>query len=105
MHSCLDKWAGTDVDRRHAIRWEGEEGATGTLTYAELRSFYSLGYLRAIIHVILVASFLFGSISALLRANKALALTGIGLTLAGDQSLRILVSVPLGSCGLPSAVS
>ena len=52
------------------------------LTHDELRSLYSLGYLRAIIHVTLVASFLLGSTSAFLRANKALALTGIGFTLA-----------------------
>ncbi len=52
------------------------------LTHAELRSFYSLGYLRAIIHLTLVAAFLFGSVSAFLRANKVLALTGIGFTLA-----------------------
>ena len=52
------------------------------LTHATLRPFYSLGYLRAIIHVTLVASFLLGSVSAFLRANKTLALTGIGFTLA-----------------------
>jgi lathosterol oxidase len=52
------------------------------LTSAELRSFYALGYLRTIIHVTLVASFLLGSVSAFLRANKVLALTGIGFTLA-----------------------
>jgi len=52
------------------------------LTHAQLRSFYALGYLRAIIHVTLVASFLLGSVSAFLRANKLLALTGIGFTLA-----------------------
>jgi lathosterol oxidase len=52
------------------------------LTHAELRRFYLLGYLRAAIHVTLVASFLLGTISAYLRANKALALTGIGFTLA-----------------------
>ena len=40
-------------------------------------------YLRATIHVTLVTSFLLGSLSAVLRANKALALTGIGATLAG----------------------
>ncbi len=51
------------------------------LTQPDLRRLYSLGYLRAIIHVTLVASFVLGSISAVLRANKALALTGIGFTL------------------------
>ena len=52
------------------------------LTHAALRPFYSLEYLRAIIHVTLVASFLLGSVSAFLRANKTLAVTGIGFTLA-----------------------
>jgi hypothetical protein len=52
------------------------------LTHADLRSLYSLGYLRAIIHVTLVASFLLASVSAFLRANKVLALTGIGFTFA-----------------------
>jgi lathosterol oxidase len=52
------------------------------LTHTELRQFYFLGYLRAVVHVMLVASFVLGSISACLRVNKALALTGIGFTLA-----------------------
>jgi len=52
------------------------------LTHADLRPLYSLDHLRAIIHVALVASFLLGSASAFLRANKLLALTGIGFTLA-----------------------
>ena len=38
VHNCLDKWAGTATDGRAAIRWEGEEGAVHTLTYAELRA-------------------------------------------------------------------
>jgi sterol desaturase/sphingolipid hydroxylase (fatty acid hydroxylase superfamily) len=54
------------------------------LTHASLRPFYSLEYLRAIIHVTLVASFLLGSVSAFLRANKTLAVTGIGCTLAAS---------------------
>ena len=52
------------------------------LTHADLRTFYALGYLRAAIHVVLVASFLLGTVSAFLRANKTLALVGIGFTLA-----------------------
>ena len=52
------------------------------LTVGQLREFYSLEYLRAIIHLTLVASFLLGTISAFLRANKMLALIGIGFTLA-----------------------
>ena len=44
VHNCVDKWIGTPVERRVALRWEGEEsegeeqagGATRTLTYGEL---------------------------------------------------------------------
>ena len=49
---------------------------------AELRPLHGLAYLQATIHLVLVASFLLGSISACLRTNKTLALTGIGFTLA-----------------------
>jgi lathosterol oxidase len=49
--------------------------------FGELRPLYTSPCLRAAIHVTLVASFLLGTISAFLRTNKALALTGIGLTL------------------------
>jgi len=52
------------------------------LTFADLRPFYGPGYVRAIVHVTLVASFLLGTVSAFLRANKMLALVGIGFTLA-----------------------
>lgn len=52
------------------------------LTHAELRALYSVAHLRAIIHVALVASFLLGSASVFLRANKTLGLIGIALTLA-----------------------
>ena len=38
VHNCLDKWEGTATDARPAIRWEGEEGTHGELTYAELRA-------------------------------------------------------------------
>lgn len=50
--------------------------------YSELRALQSVEYLRAGIHLTLVAAFLLGSISAFLRANKTLAFTGIGFTLA-----------------------
>jgi len=69
------------------------------LTAAELRPFYSLSYLRAIIHVTLVASFLLGNVGAFLRANKTLALTGIGFTLAAALlgGSRVPVAGELGS--------
>ncbi len=37
IHNCLDKHAGTPVDERIALRWEGEEGSVRVLTYAQLR--------------------------------------------------------------------
>jgi lathosterol oxidase len=52
------------------------------LSYAPLQVMYSRGEFRAVVHIVLIASFLLGTASAFLRANKALALTGVGLTLA-----------------------
>jgi acetyl-CoA synthetase len=36
VHNCLEKWIGTPTEHRPALHWEGEEGTTRTLTYAEL---------------------------------------------------------------------
>jgi acetyl-CoA synthetase len=36
VHNCVDKWAGSPVGTWPAVRWEGEEGDTRLLTYAEL---------------------------------------------------------------------
>ena len=36
VHNCLDKWIGAPTERKIALRWEGEEEATRTLTYGEL---------------------------------------------------------------------
>ena len=36
VHNLLDKWQDTPVARRTALRWEGEDGTTETLTYEEL---------------------------------------------------------------------
>jgi acetyl-CoA synthetase len=36
VHNCLEKWMGTPTEPRPALHWEGEEGTTRTLTYAEL---------------------------------------------------------------------
>lgn len=52
--------------------------------FRELQPLYASPHLRAGIHVTLVASFLLGSVSAFLRTNKALALTGIGFTLVAS---------------------
>ena len=36
VHNCLDKWLGTAVQNRVALRWEGEEGQTRLLSYRDL---------------------------------------------------------------------
>src|SRR4051812_23748008 len=36
VHNCLDKWIGTDVESRDALRWEGEEGLIRTMSYRQL---------------------------------------------------------------------
>jgi sterol desaturase/sphingolipid hydroxylase (fatty acid hydroxylase superfamily) len=65
--------------------------------YAELRPLQSAASLRAVLHLTLVASFLLGSISAWLRTNKTLALTGLGSTLA--SALLGGSAVAAGSAG------
>ncbi len=36
VHNCIDKWLNTDVADTPALRWELEEGTSGTLTFREL---------------------------------------------------------------------
>ena len=36
VHNLLDKWQGTPTEHKTALRWEGEDGTTETLTYGEL---------------------------------------------------------------------
>jgi len=36
VHNLLDKWQGTPVENRVALRWEGEDGSTSTVTYGAL---------------------------------------------------------------------
>jgi acetyl-CoA synthetase len=36
IHNCLDKWQGTEQADQPALHWEGEEGRTQSLTYAQL---------------------------------------------------------------------
>ena len=59
------------------------------LTYADCARFTRSPYLRAIIHLALVTSFLLGSVSAVLRANKALALDWHRLHAGGGAARRI----------------
>ncbi len=51
------------------------------LTMPELRALYPLRYVRALLHLILVAAFLLGVVSVCLRRSKRLGATGITLTL------------------------
>src|SRR5581483_9240854 len=36
IHNCLDKYIGTPKEHQIAIKWEGEEGQTGELSYGQL---------------------------------------------------------------------
>jgi lathosterol oxidase len=47
----------------------------------EVRGLYPVPYVRALLHLVLVASFLLGTVSICLRYNKALGLVGITSTL------------------------
>ncbi|MGE3465670.1 MAG: sterol desaturase family protein [Pyrinomonadaceae bacterium] len=51
------------------------------LTMPELRELYPVPYIRALLHLILVSSFVLGVVSLLLRDRKVEGLTGISLTL------------------------
>lgn len=51
------------------------------LTLPQAREYYPLPWVRALLHVILVAGFLFGLTSIMLRENKTLGLIGMGLVL------------------------
>lgn len=51
------------------------------LTMPELREIYPVPYIRALLHLILVSSFVLGVVSLILRETKAAGLIGISLTL------------------------
>jgi lathosterol oxidase len=51
------------------------------LTMPELRGLYPIPYVRALLHVVLVSSFLLGVLSVCLRHSKILGMSGIALTL------------------------
>lgn len=51
------------------------------LTVPELRALYPVPFIRALLHLVLVWSFVSGVISVCLRHRKILGMTGIGLTL------------------------
>lgn len=51
------------------------------LTVPELRALYPVPFIRALLHLVLVLSFVAGVISVCLRRRKILGMTGIGLTL------------------------
>ncbi len=50
------------------------------LSFGELRPLHASPWERAALHVVLVAAFVLGSVSAVLRANKTLAAIGLGST-------------------------
>ena len=64
----------------------------GALVMPELRAHYPVAYLRAALHVVLVAAFVLGTTSLWLRRNKVMGLVGIGCA---------LVAALLGGSRLP----
>ena len=66
------------------------------LTVPELRALYPVPFIRALLHLVLVWSFVAGVISVCLRRRKILGMTGIGLT---------LVAALLGGSRVPSTAS
>jgi lathosterol oxidase len=64
------------------------------LTTSQVRGLYPIPYVRALLHVVLVGSFLLGTVSIFLRQNKLLGLTGIGLTLVASLLGGSRVSLP-----------
>jgi hypothetical protein len=70
------------------------------LTMPELRGRYPLMYIRALLHVVLVTTFLLGTASVWLRHNKALGLAGIGFVLVaallGGSRVPVGHDVPAG---------
>lgn len=66
-----------------------------SLTMPPLRSYYSLPHIRATLHLVLVASFILGTVSVCLRRNKMLGSVGILLTLVA--ALLGGANVPVGN--------
>jgi sterol desaturase/sphingolipid hydroxylase (fatty acid hydroxylase superfamily) len=62
------------------------------LTTPEARALYPLPYIRALLHLVLVAAFVLGALSLALRRNKALGTVGVVST---------LVAALLGGSGVP----
>ncbi len=51
------------------------------LTVADIRQYYDVGLIRAALHLLLIAAFALGAISASLRQSKVLSFTGMALVL------------------------
>ena len=66
------------------------------LTLPQAREFYPLSVMRGLLHVILVAAFLLGLTSVMLRHNKTLGLVGMAI---------VLVSALLGGSRVPVDVA
>ncbi|MBN1564406.1 MAG: AMP-binding protein [Anaerolineae bacterium] len=48
IHNCLDRWIGTPTEHKIALKWEGEDGPTRSLTYGEL--FRAVNQVAAALH-------------------------------------------------------
>lgn len=75
------------------------------LSLGDLAPLYAVPYLRAGIHVTLVAAFVLGTASAWLRANKTLALVGLVATLAAALVGGSNATPPSPGAGRPASLS
>jgi acetyl-CoA synthetase len=84
VHNCLDKWIGTPVEDRAALRWEGEDGLTRVLTYGEL----------------------FCEVNRLANALRSLGLgrgdtIGLYMPMVPEIAIALLAAIKIGGIALP----
>jgi acetyl-CoA synthetase len=84
VHNCLDKWIGTPVEGRAALRWEGEDGPSRVLTYGEL----------------------FREVNRLANALRSLGLgqgdaIGLYMPMVPEIAVALLAVIKIGAIALP----
>ena len=79
------------------------------LTTPEARALYPVPYVRALLHLVLVAAFVLGAISLSLRRNKALGTVGVAATLVaallGGSRVEVEGELARGPVSRPRLVS
>lgn len=84
VQSCLDRWVGTFMQNRAAIRWEGEEGGNRVLTYGDV----------------------YREVNRLANALKSLGLkkgdvVGLFMPMVPEIAIALLAIVKIGAVVLP----